>query len=103
MRCNDVEGIYLQYKDSGKPVEVFDRVTYAFQSADRTCLVANPNHLALLLKTDRYQVVGVEVSRAELEAMLNAATADEPIRNDFAEIDAEVVTPKRRGRPPKGR
>ena len=61
MRCDAIDGCYLQYKDSGKPVEVLDRVTYAFQGLDRTCLVQNANHLAMLLKTDRYRVVGVEL------------------------------------------
>jgi len=62
MRCDAIEGYYVQYKDSGRPVEVLDRVNYAFQSEDRTCLVKNVNHLAILLKTDRYRVVGVELA-----------------------------------------
>ena len=88
MRCDAIEGYYLQYKDSGRPVEVLDRVTYAFQSADRTCLVRNANHLAMLLKTDRYRVVGVELTNG-------ADTGPGP--------DATDATPKPRGRPRKGR
>ena len=94
MRCDAIEGYYLQYKDSGKPVEVLDRVTYAFQSEDRTCLVPNANHLAMLLKTDRYRVVGVELSNG-----LDPG----PGPDASAEIDAEAVTTKKRGRPRKGR
>lgn len=94
MRCDAIEGYYLQYKDSGKPVEVLDRVTYSFQSADRTCLVANPNHLAILLKTDRYRVVGVELASG-------SDTGPGPDATEASE--GEVTTPKLRGRPRKGR
>ena len=92
MRCDAIEGYYLQYKDSGKPVEVLDRVNYAFQGEDRTCLIRNAGHLAILLKTDRYRVVGVELA--------NGFT---PSPESSADIDADVVTPKSRGRPRKGR
>lgn len=81
MRCDAVQGYYLQYRDSGRPVEVLDRVTYAFQDASRTCLVQNVNHLAILLKTDRYRIVGVELANGAPDSA-------------SAEIDAEVVTPK---------
>ena len=93
MRCDAIEGYYLQYKDSGKPVEVLDRVTYAFQSEDRTCRVNDPNHLAILLKTDRYRVVGVELE--------DGATTGKP-SDTSAEHEADVI-PKPRGRPRKGR
>lgn len=92
MRCDVLEGYYVQYKDSGRPVEVLDRVNYAFQSEDRTCLVKNTSHLALLLKTDRYRIVGVEL-----------ADGSAPAPEVSAKIDADVVTPKPRGRPRKGR
>lgn len=94
MRCDAIAGYYVQYKDSGKPVEVLDRVPYAFQSEDRTCLIRNADHLALLLKTDRYRVVGVELANG-------AQTGPGP--DALAKIDAGVVTPKPRGRPRKGR
>ena len=95
MRCDAIEGYYLQYKDSGRPVEVLDRVTYAFQSADRTCLVRNANHLSILLKTDRYRVVGVELTNG---------TAPDPASSAGVEEEEEsTVTSKPRGRPRKGR
>lgn len=100
MRCDAVNGYYVQYKDSGKPVEVLDRVTYAFQGQDRTCLVQNVNHLAILLKTDRYRVVGVELDGQVVPAP-NPTTGN--LNDASAEIDADVVTPKPRGRPRKGR
>ena len=93
MRCDAIDGYYVQYKDSSKPVEVLDRVTYSFQSSDRTCLVQNVNHLAILLKTDRYRVVGVELSDGATTGKLPDASAER-------EAD---VTPKSRGRPRKGR
>jgi len=92
MRYDALEGYYLQYKDSGKPVEVLDRVTYSFQSEDRTCLVQNPTHLAILLKTDRYRVIGVELA--------NGADATPDVTTGGAAV---VVTPKRRDRPRRGR
>ena len=88
MRCDALEGYYLQYKDSGKPVEVLDRVTYAFQDEPRTCLITNTNHLALLLKTDRYRIVGVELANG-------AAPTTAP-------LTAPDVVSKPRGRPRKG-
>ena len=93
MRCDAIDGYYVQYKDSRKPVEVLDRVTYAFQSEDRTCLVRNPDHLSMLLKTDRYRVVGVELE--------DGATTGKP-SDTSTEREADV-TPKSRGRPRKGR
>ena len=95
MRCDAIDGYYLQYKDSGKPVEVLDRVNYAFQGEDRTCLIKNADHLAILLKTDRYRVVGVELANG---------TAPDPDSTAGAEEEEEsVVTSKSRGRPRKGR
>ena len=94
MRCDAIEGYYLQYKDSGRPVEVLDRVTYAFQSKDRTCLVKNVSHLAILLKTDRYRVVGVELTNG---------TAPDPASSAGVEEEESAVTSKPRGRPRKGR
>ena len=91
MRCDAIDGYYLQYKDSGKPVEVLDRVNYAFQGEDRTCLIKNADHLAILLKTDRYRVVGVELANG-------SAPSPEPSEA----IDAEVVPHTTRGRPRKG-
>ena len=93
MRCDAIDGYYVQYKDSGHPVEVFDRVHYAFQAEDRTCLVTNPAHLAMLLKTDRYRVVGVELG----DGFSKDPDPDEPQLHEDAPI------PKLRGRPRKGR
>lgn len=92
MRCDAIDGYYVQYKDSGRPVEVLDRVNYAFQSEDRTCLVTNPNHLSILLKTDRYRVVGVEL-----------ANGSSPAPDPSAESESEPEARKPRGRPRKGR
>lgn len=66
MRCDAINGYYVQYKDSGRPVESLDRIAYSFQSADRTCLIQRADHLAMLLKTDRYRVVGVELAEAPI-------------------------------------
>ena len=90
MRCDAVVGYYLQYKDSGKPVEVLDRVSYAFQAEDRTCLITNPAHLAILLRTDRYRVVGVELENGAVSA-------------PSVEREAPGVVARPRGRPRKGR
>lgn len=88
MRVDDVDGVYLQYKDSGRPVEVLDRTVYSFQDATRTCLVRRPDHLGMLLRTDRYRIVAVEVPESS-----NGASADR---------EAQGVTPARQ-RAKKGR
>jgi hypothetical protein len=95
MRCEAIEGYYLQYKDSGKPVEVLDRVTYSFQSDDRTCLVKHANHLAILLKTDRYRVVGVELADVGQSDVVLDGTGLSPLK--------PVEAKPKRGRPRKGR
>lgn len=55
------KGLYLQYVGGAKPVVPLNRVTYAFISEDRTCLVEDAKHLQYLLMTGQYRVVGVEV------------------------------------------
>lgn len=73
MRCDALKGYYVQYKDSGRPVESLDRIVYSFQSADRTCLVQRADHLVMLLKTDRYRVVGVELKDAPIASIEHPA------------------------------
>lgn len=67
MRVDSIKGLYLQYKDAACPVEVLDRVSYAFSAKnDRTCLIVDPNHVAYLLETRRYRVKGVELEEVKV-------------------------------------
>jgi len=61
VRIDNIKGVYLKYKDFSQPVENLDHQVYAFNKLNnRTCLVSNPKHIELLLRTSRYFVCGVE-------------------------------------------
>lgn len=107
MRVDGINGLYLQYRDIAAPVECIDRVVYSFpKQKDRTCLVSNPVHIEILLKTGKYRVVGVEIPGVEIPSNNGVShESAEPVTatEASAKIDAEVKTPKKRGRPAKRR
>lgn len=111
MRVDGIQGLYLQYKDIASPVENIDRVVYSFpKQKDRTCLVSNPIHIEILLKTGKYRVIAVEVeaaapklngdlSRSDVTAVTE--TKSEETKSTETNV---IMAPKRKpGRPPKRR
>lgn len=102
MRVDGFLGLYIQYKDIAAPVENFDRQVYAFpKSADRTCLVSNPAHIEILLKTGKYRVVGVEI--AEMPSLVPNGNGHEVPSGPVESVVGKEVSKKKLGRPSKGR
>lgn len=101
MRVDDLKGFYIQYKQSGQPVEVLDKEGYAFQAKnDRTCFVSNKEHVSYLLQLGDFEVIGVEVDEpghAIPQSDKKATTFTSHTISDEAE---HKPVKRRRGRPP---
>lgn len=110
MKIGDLKGLYLQYRDVAQPVETVERCVYSFpKEKDRTCLVENPRHIEVLLRTGKYHVVAVEVEDSPSVSIVTDGTefTNGDKNSVSAKIESEILTPKpepkkKLGRPRKG-
>ena len=62
MRISQWIGVWLQYRDSARPVVTLNQVLYAFNDEARECLVSREDHLRYFLETGQYRIAGLEVA-----------------------------------------
>ena len=94
MRINQWIGVWVQYRDSARPVITLNQVPYAFNNEARECLVSRTDHLQYFLETGQYRIAGIEVADAVSAPAAPTPTVTTPERTP-------PPAPPVRGQPPR--